>query len=184
MDRHHPHDLVVWIDGAKAPTEECQVVFDVVVGRKLTRFEAVAEAVATELFTRDCLRAGGDAAAMERLRTWYVVAARRLLQAQNGISIRITPAPTSSVSPHLDHLGVTPGAWRRPVGLYAALGGFLAAFQHVVQRYLFQGRPVDVGSGLILAAYVGVGVLGLRWFLDPHDAHSTSVDGRPADTGH
>ena len=48
MDRHHPHDLVVWIDGAKAPTEECQVVFDVVVGRKLTRFEAVAEAVATE----------------------------------------------------------------------------------------------------------------------------------------
>jgi hypothetical protein len=160
MDRYHPHDLVAWIDGAKAPTEECQVIFDIVVGCKLTRFEAVAETVAAELLTRDGRRAGGDVAAMEQLRAWYIVAARRLLHTQNGISIRITPAVAASASPHSKSPGVTRLTWRRPVGLYAALGGFLAAFQHFVQRYIFQGRPVDLSSGLVLAAYVGVGVLG------------------------
>jgi hypothetical protein len=177
MDLDHLHAVVTWIDGAKAPTEECQVVFDVVVGRRLTRFEDVAEAVAAELLTRDGLRAGGDAATMERLRTWYVVAAGRLLHAQNGIAIRITPASAPSPPPPLDPVGAGPWAWRRPVGLYAALGGGLAAFQHVVQRHLFQGRPVDLGSGLILAAYAAIAVVGVRWFLDPHRARDAAPTG-------
>jgi hypothetical protein len=164
MDQHHPRDLVTWIEEAKTPTEESRVLRDVVLQRRLARFEDVAEAVAAELLERDRLRAGGDAATMERLRGRYVVAARRLLQAQNGITIRITPGPLLSVPSPAQAGAAAALAWRRPVGVYAALGGFLAAFQHIVQRHVFQGRAVDLTSGLVLAAYVAVGIMGVRWW--------------------
>jgi hypothetical protein len=73
-------------------------------------------------------------------------------------------APALIAAPLLDDCSAAASAWRRPLGLYVALGGVLAAFQHVVQRHVFQDRPLDVASGLVLAAYVVVGGLGLRWF--------------------
>jgi len=65
---------------------------------------------------------------------------------------------------HVEHPAATKGGWRRPVGLYVALCGFLAAFQHVVQRHLFQARSLDVSSGLVLIVYVVIGALGVHWF--------------------
>jgi hypothetical protein len=163
MDRHHPNDVVVWIGGPRPASEECRVIHDVVVGRGLTRFEEVAQAVAAELFLRDRRRVGDDAAGMDRLRTWYDGAARRLLAAQHGSSVRLVPAATAAAA---DDHGGSWSSWRRPVGLYVALGGGLAAFQHVVQRHVFQARPLDLVSGLTVAAYLAAAAVGMAWLLD------------------
>ena len=167
MEQHHPDDAIEWIDGVEPATEEGQVIRDVVVRRGVTRFDDVAREVAAELFSRDRRRAGGDAQAMERLRAGYLTVARRLLQAQSGTSIRTVPGRREEATGGAPR----PADWRRPVGVYTALGGFMAAFQHVVQRYLFQGRPVDVPSGLLLAAYLAVAALGVRWLRDSRDDH-------------
>jgi hypothetical protein len=168
MHRHHPSDVVIWIEGTPATSEECQVIHTAVVERGLTRFDAVAQAVAAELFARDGRRAGGDAAAMQRLRAWYDGAARRLLESQHGSSIRIVPAVPAPEATG-DGAGEPSSSWRRPIGFYVALGGVLAAFQHVVQRHLFQGRSMDLASGLAVGAYLAAAIVGLVWWLDAPD---------------
>ncbi len=178
MDHHHPSAVVAWIDGTKAANEECEVIHDVVVRQQITRLKEVSEAVAAELFARDQRRAGGHVEAMARLQPWYGVVARRLLQSQNGTSIRITPTVISCPASPDDDVARAPLSWRRPVGLYAALGGFLAAFQHTVQRHVFQERPIDLGSGLILAVYLAIGGLGILCLLDSRDVPRPSPTGR------
>jgi|SRR5688572_21443367 len=163
MDQPHATDIVAWIGKAKARSEDSQVIFDVVVRRRLKHFGEVIDAVAAELLSRDCQRAGMDVAVTERLRAAYIAAARHLVCAQDGRMLRIVPSRTLPLS-HVEHPAATKGGWRRPVGLYVALGGFLAAFQHVVQRHLFQARSLDVSSGLVLIVYVVIGALGVHWF--------------------
>lgn len=172
MDRPHPTDIVAWIGKGRPRSEGAQIIFDVVVGRRLTRFAEVTEAVAAELLTRDCRRAGMDHSA-ERLRRAYVGAAGDLLRSQVGILIRIVRSETKSPLSHVESGAATPGNWRRQVGLYAALGGFLAAFQHVMQRHVFQGHAPDVSSILVLAVYVVIGVLGVLWL---HDSRARVED--------
>jgi hypothetical protein len=113
-----------------------------------------------------------------RLHAAYVANARRLLREQEGTLLRFIRDPTRTA------LGAGPvvGDWKRPLGLYAALGGFLAAFQHGVQRHLFQGRAVDLTSSLLFGVYLGVGLLGVCWVLGGRDPKPDRCDPRSRTT--
>lgn len=175
MGIRNPLDSVQWIGPATWATEAHAVLYDVVVRRGVSSFEAVYEAVADELLNRDRRRVRGGAE-LDVLRLSYLAAARRFLDVEDGVSIRIAGAEDAASARGGDGSAL-PRHWYRAIGRWIAIGAALASLQHVTQRLVFQHRPLDVHSALILAAYLAVGVIGLAMFRD--HAPSTAMPTPP-----
>lgn len=86
-----PEERVMWNAGFTPDSEETELVRRAIVDLGLRTREAVARAVAEELFARDCRRAGGmDGFGV--FRAWYVAGVNRLLDRLDGSAIVIERA--------------------------------------------------------------------------------------------
>jgi len=89
--RRRWNDEVSWIGGAPVGDEAAEVIRDMILERRLTRFGALATAVAAELLARDSARAG-FVAGVGFFRAWYVVAACREIDRLCGVAVAIKPS--------------------------------------------------------------------------------------------
>ena len=79
---------VSWIEGRVPDTEEACIVHELIKARGMRTRRALAQALARELFERDCRRVG-YMADMGIFRAWYEAGAGLLLDALNGRAILI-----------------------------------------------------------------------------------------------
>jgi hypothetical protein len=85
-------ERLIWNDTYIADTEETALIRTAIVARGLRTREAIANAVAEELFARDCRRT----CYMDGFgffRHWYVAGVKRLLERLEGTAIVVERAP-------------------------------------------------------------------------------------------
>ena len=82
---------VRWTGGARGADEESELVRQAIVDRYVVTYGALVADVAERLFARDNA-AIGAAADIGFFRSWYVVAARRLLERLEGTVVDMGPA--------------------------------------------------------------------------------------------